>query len=491
MRFLAGLALFFLGLHLVSEALAGWKGRRSLTARALGSPAGALAYGLLLGALSGSGSGLGLLALALLEVGVLGHAQAALLALAATAGAGVWVGLLALAKEEVREVLLALGLGLYLVPAWRRGGFLALGLGLLFLGFGEMAAGVEPWLSLGPRAATPLAAYGLGLLLGGVLGSANAVAALALLLSDRVAPGVAAALVLGAGVGTTATFFWAALAGRKGALRLAFPLFLHRLGLSLALLPFAGWGLGVLPWHLLSHLLYALLYWPLSGVYTALAERLFPEGKVVPKYLRWEALDSPLLALALARRELARVADAVREMLVRAVRILAQEEGGEASLQALEEKVDALTRELVLYTSELASRTQEEKAVKLFMAASELEHLGDLVRRVVRQGEKLWAQGLTFSQEGKEELLEAAGRLLGRLERLAAALATGEKALAEELLREDLSGSFQALKRAHLHRLEAGLRESRASTLAHLDVLLTLEALDQGLVRLAQLVLEL
>lgn len=222
-----------------------------------------------------------------------------------------------------------------------------------------------------------------------------------------------------------------------------------------------------------------------------LGEGLFPRRRVVPKYLRREALDSPLLALALVRRELARVADAVRGMLVQAIRVLAQEEGGEASLQPLEEKVDALTRELVLYTSELASRTQEEKAVKLFMAASELEQLGDLVRRVVRQVERLWGQGLRFSQEGKEELLQALGRLLTRMEHLGAALATGEKALAEEVLREDLREYFQSLRRAHLHRLEAGLTESRASTLAHLDILLTLETLDQGLVRLAQLVLEL
>ena len=88
-RFWAGLALFFLGLHLITESLSAWKGRRQVLSRALASRWGGLVYGLLLGALSGSGSGLGLLALALLEVGALAHAQAALLALAATAGAGV------------------------------------------------------------------------------------------------------------------------------------------------------------------------------------------------------------------------------------------------------------------------------------------------------------------------------------------------------------------------------------------------------------------
>lgn len=317
-------------------------------------------------------------------------------------------------------------------------------------------------------------------------------AALALLLSGGLSPGVAVGLVLGAGVGTTATFFWAALGGRGEALRLGVPLLLHRLFLSLFLLPFSRlFPENVLAWHLGSHLVYTLLYWPLSGFWGRVGEGLFPRRRVAPKYLRWEALESPLLAQALARRELARVADAVRGMLVQALRVLSQEEGGEASLRELEDKVDALTRELVLYTSELASRTQDEKAVKLFMAASELEHLGDLVRRVVRLAERLWAQGLRFSPEGKEDLLLAASRVLSRLERLGAALATGEKALAEEVVREEGGTFFQALKRAHLHRIEAGRAESRASTLTHLDILLTLEEVDQGVVRLAQLALEL
>ncbi|MGC8967335.1 MAG: PhoU domain-containing protein [Thermus sp.] len=490
MRFLAGLALFYLGLHLVSEALASWPGRRHAVAQALASPGASLLWGFLLGLLSGSGSGLGLLALALLEVGVLAHAQAALLALAATAGAAPWVALLALSAGGVGEGFLALGLGLFLVPAWRRGGLFLMGLGLLFLGFGEMAAGVGPWLPLAERVGSPLAAYGLGLLLGGLLGSANAVAAIALLLPQ--APWAAAGLVLGAGVGTTGTLLWAALGGRREALRLFLPLLAHRLVLSLLLLPLAGrlpWS--ALAWHLASHALYALLYWPLAGAYARWAEGLLPSRRVAPKYLRWEALDTPLLALALARRELARVADAVRGMLVQAIRVLAQEEGGEASLRALEEKVDALTRELVLYTSALAPREGEERAVRLFMAASELEHLGDLARRVVRQAERLWAQGLRFSSEGKEDLLAAASRVLSRLERVGTALATGERALAEQVLGEDGGEFFQRLRRAHLRRLEAGLAESRASTLAHLDILLTLEAMDQGVGRLAQLALEL
>ena len=303
------------------------------------------------------------------------------------------------------------------------------------------------------------------------------------------------ALTLGAGVGVSGILFLAALGGRREAWALSAVLFGHRLLLSLPFLLLLGplGGLGVVGLHPLSHGVYALGFLPLQAFYLRVVQRLFPRPSISPKYLSLEALETPSLAYALVRRELGRVADAVRDMLAKAVRILAQEEGGEAELEALEEKVDRLTREVVLYTAELSTRTRDERAVRFFVAASELEHLGDLVRRVVRQAEKLWAQGLTFSPEGKEDLLEVGKLVLGRLERMAAALATGDKALAEGVLSEEgeVAAFLDRLRRAHLSRLESGRAESRATTLAHLDILITLEEVLAGVERLCRLVLEL
>lgn len=490
MGFLPGLALLLLGFHLLGEGLAGLKGRRHFLAQALGGRA--LGAGLLLGALSGSGTGISLLALGLLEGGVVGLRGAALLALGATAGAVLWVGLLLL-PGGLGGVFLALGLLPFLLPPLRRLGFFFLGLGLLFLGFSAMQGAVEGVGGVLEAFPLPLWGYYLGgFLLAFLFGSANAVAALALALGGALPKAGALALVLGGGVGATGSLFLAGLEGRREAYRLGLVLLVHRLALSLPLFPLLPfWPYGVVAYHGLAHLLYALAFLPLAPRYEALAERLFPRPQVAPKYLSREALETPTLAYALAQREVARIADAVRGMMLRAVRILAQEEGGEGSLEDLEAKVDRLTREVVLYTAELSARTGEERAVRLLVMASELEHLGDLVRRVVRQVEKLWAQGLTFSLEGKEELLEAATRVLGRLERMAAALATGEKALAEEVVREReaMAAFLDRLRRAHLQRLEGARPETRASTLAHLDLLITLDELDGGVVRLCDLLL--
>lgn len=452
--------------------------------------------GFLLGLLSGSGTGLSLLALGLWEGGILLLGQAALLSLAATAGASAWVGVVALAQREVAEGFLVLGLPLFLFQGSRGGGLVLLGLGLLFLGFLEMGQGakaVAPLLGLWDPG--PWALYLVGILLAFFLGTANGVAALALALAPLLGLQGSMALALGAGVGVSGALFLAALGGRREGWALGAVLLGHRFLLSL---PFLLWlgrleGVGVVGLHLLSHGAYALAFLPLQGHYLRLADRLFPRRTVSPKYLSLEALETPSLAYALVQRELGRVADAVRNMLALAVRILAQEEGGEAELSALEEKVDRLTREVVLYTAELSTRTRDERAVRFFVAASELEHLGDLVRRVVRQAEKLWAQGLTFSPEGKEDLLEAGRLVLGRLERMAAALATGDKALAEGVLAEEgeVGAFLDRLRRAHLSRLESGRAESRATTLAHLDLLITLEEVSNGVDRLCRLVREL
>lgn len=120
-------------------------------------------------------------------------------------------------------------------------------------------------------------------------------------------------------------------------------------------------------------------------------------------------------------------------MLEGVLKALVQETGHEAELLPLEEKVDRLSREVLVYVAKLP---QDTPALPLLKAASELEHLADLAKRALRKAERLWTQGVTFSPEGKAELARIVGRTLARLERALTALATGNRALAERVLAE-------------------------------------------------------
>ena len=170
------------------------------------------------------------------------------------------------------------------------------------------------------------------------------------------------------------------------------------------------------------------------------------------------------------------------------LKALVQETGHEAELLPLEEKVDRLSREVLVYVAKLP---QDTPALPLLKAASELEHLADLAKRALRKAERLWTQGVTFSPEGKAELARIVERTLARLERALTALATGNRALAERVLAEypEVLAEVEASREAHLRRLRDRV-ETRASTLTHLDLLLLLEELNLGVNRLARLVEE-
>ncbi|KGQ21824.2 PhoU domain-containing protein [Thermus filiformis] len=502
MQLLGGLALFLYGLTLLGEGLGRLLGRGGL-AWGMASPFRGLLLGLGLGAASASGTALALSAMGLLEARLVSLSWAVRFALAAGAGAALALVFAVLNLGGWALPLLALGYFLSLAPRfwpWGRAGF---GLGLLLLGLDLMgragaALAQAPLFQaiLDALSASPLGVYALGFGLGLLL-HANGVAALALALAlAGMDLRAALALVLGGGAGSGAFLLFAArgVMGR----RMALGVVLVRLLVGLAfllLLPFLhGPVKGVVfathvAFHLASALVYPLLDRPLERLLLSL---LPEEDRTAPKYLSEEALSSPALAYGLALREVGRIGDQVREMMGLALRRIAQgEPASEGDVAFLEDKVDRLTREVVLYASALA-KSLGEKAVRLLWAASELEHMADLVRRILRQVERLEGQGLSFSPEGRAELSEAMARVYRRLEMATTALATGNRELALEVVlsRPEMEAFLDRLRRAHLLRLEAGRQESRATTLAHLDLLITLDDLDQGVHRVASLVPE-
>lgn len=477
------LALLYLGTLLVTEGaggLVGPSGRRLLS-RLRGFPLGLAA--LLLGAASGSGTGLSLLGRGLLQVGVLPLYEAALLALGGTLGATVLVAVAGLGNRTLAFAALSLALALEVLK--RGQGRTASSSASASSSWAWTSPGGRPW-GRGPGwEAFPLgplprrASFGLRRGLGEPRGPPRPG-------PRRGGGGARGDPRLGPGRGRGVH------GARPPPLHPGKPPPRPRPPLPPpgprpppALRPEPGRlprprGL---PRPRLPRLPLAYPLWE------RLAARLAPSPKpLAPKYLRPEALNDPLLAQGLALEELARIGDAARHMLEGVLKALVQETGHEAELLPLEEKVDRLSREVLVYVAKLP---QDTPALPLLKAASELEHLADLAKRALRKAERLWTQGVTFSPEGKAELARIVGRTLARLERALTALATGNRALAERVLAEypEVLAEVEASREAHLRRLRDRV-ETRASTLTHLDLLLLLEELNLGVNRLARLVEE-
>jgi phosphate:Na+ symporter len=461
-------------------------------------------------------SALGLTAMNLVDSGIARFGGALAVGLGAKAGATLALQLAATPLSAYALPLVGLGYMASLLRGVKPWGETAMGLGLLLLGVSLMVQALLPatqteLFSLLRQSleASPFGLWLVGFLLAAVLGSANAVAALALALAAANALSIptALALTLGGGAGSGVIFVLTAWNGTPQAKRIAWVhLSWKTIGslMALLLMPIgapitlgiahtlgASSASALAHGHTFYHLSTSLLILPFLGLIEGWMKRLIPDTRqgVSPKYLSREALESEALATSLALREICRTGDQLKLMLGEAAKSLAEGDSNTSEVSRLEDKVDQLAREIVLYLSELSSRHAGESPLMLMMAASEIEHMGDQVRRVLRKQAKVFEQNLEFSPEGRSELAKATLIVQKRLELTLAALATHNAALAAQVRheREFLEQHLKDLRRSHLSRLESGLPESKATTLSHLDMLIVLDEIDQGITRLALL----
>lgn len=515
---LGGLALVMLGLGLLSKALSMLLGgaARKLLTWATATTGRSWAAGIAGGAITLNSSAIGLTAIGLADLGIASFASALTVGLAAKAGATLALQLAATPLSVYALPLVGIGFVLSLPRQTKPWGETLMGLGLLLLGVSLMVQALLPAtqaelfkLLRQTLEASPLGLWLLGFALAAFLGSANAVAALGLALAATGALGItsALALTLGGGAGSGLIFVITHWNGSPLSRRIAW----SHLGfktvwgiLALLLMPIGApiclgiaRSLGgseasaIAHGHTLYQLTASLAVLPLLGWLGKWLERLIPNASnaISPKYLSHAALESEALATSLALREICRIGDQLKEMLGDAAKNLAEGSDNNAEIARREDKVDQLARAIVLYLSEVSQRHDSESPLMLIMAASEIEHMGDQVRRVLRKQTKVFAQNLEFSREGRAELAQATLEVQKRLELALAALATSNEDLASEVLhgREALEHHLTDLRRAHLRRLDKGMPESKATTLAHLDMLIMLDEIDQGLTRLAVL----
>ncbi|WP_456481170.1 Na/Pi cotransporter family protein [Oceanithermus sp.] len=512
---LGGLALFLIGLSQASRALEALGGGalRAWLSRATRGVVRAFFAGTLVTAVLQSGTALAVTVISLVEAGVLAVAEGIAMSMGAITGGTVALQLAAFRVYDYALPIIAVG---YFVSLWkplRHAGRAVAGIGLFFLGLDFMIKSLAPetqgpLMQLAMQAVTeqPLWMALLALVFTMLVHSSNAAVAMAMAfyVAGQLPLEGALAAVVGAGVGTTFTPLLAALGAGTEARRVAVGHLLWKAGFGLVVLlllepatqAVAALGGGparqVANAHTLFNLTAGLLALPFIPALARFLERVLPERDqvIAPKYLSDEALATPELAVSLALREVVRISDHVLGMMAAAVRAITQGEGDLEIVQEREEKVDRLTQAVVMYLARLRSQGGGEAVEKLLLLAGELEHLADQIRRLLKQQHKLRVQGLEFSPEGRAELSEAASRVYGRMQRAFTALATGNHALAREVVAERVEAEayLQRLRQAHLSRLEAGRPESRATSAAHLDMLMTLDVIDAEVSRVAELV---
>lgn len=384
LAFLGGIGLFLLGMRLMSDGLkiAAGPSLRSMLMAATGSRLRALASGTLITALVQSSSAVIFATIGFVNAGLLSLGQAIGLILGANLGTTLtsWIVALvgfSLDLQQLAMPAIAAGMALWLAAHGRRAalGQALVGFGVFFLGLDALKgafAGLDSAFDLddlrvdGHLGTALFAAIGIVLTL--LMQSSSAALAVTLTAASQglLPLPAAAAMVVGANIGTTSTAVFATLGATAAAKRTAAAHVIFNLlagALALLVLPWllstattlAAWLAGaanpatvLAVVHTLVNLLGVLVIWPLLPRLVSLLEQRFGAAEAAdesrPQHLDRHVLETPRLAVDAVFLELRRLGAIAQRMAHHA---LSAEAGIDDTLRADRDRVERLGAALI------------------------------------------------------------------------------------------------------------------------------------------------
>jgi phosphate:Na+ symporter len=504
-----GVLLMLYGIKLVNDGLqtaAGPRIRallRSLTSNRLSAVgAGAFITGLIQ-----SSSATSVMLVGFVSAGLMSFRQSLAVILGADIGATLTVQLIAFHISDYAFLLIGIGLSFMLFATriqFRTIGSGILGFGFVFLSIKVMADAMAPLQQsalfrevMVAMVGAPFTGIVIAAVFTGLIHSSAATIgiALALAVNGLITLEGAIQIVLGANIGTCSTALMASMRSPVEARRVAWAHVLFKLIGVLVLLPFLPYFQllvlrlgGDLPRqianaHTLFNVVMAVCFLPVLALVAKLLERLLPdareERKFGPQYLDEHVLGTPSLALSQVTRETLRASDIIREMLIDSIRVLQiTDQGLIDNIREKDNLVDILDRHIRLYLTRLSSNPLTEshsrRAVALLEASRDLESIGDIIdRNIMPLALKRISKGLSFSQEGMNELIAFHKKLVENFDTAISAFGAQDRDLGRRVLRnkEELEAMERELTQTHLDRLRKGLRESMETSHIHLDAI--------------------
>jgi len=325
--------------------------------------------------------------------------------------------------------------------------------------------------------------------------------------------GLIIVLVLGANLGGAIPPVIATMSGPAAARRITLGnLVIRAIGCAIAM-PLASYGaisLQQLPLsesmlpvdaHLIFNILLTIVAWPLSGFVSDLMAKVVPsdvQSDDGPRFLDKDALDTPVVALANATREVLVIGDTIERMLIRAENAFKHNDLAPlAEIALLEKKVDQLQQEVKIYLSQLGRRGLDEndarRSITVIDYAINLEHMGDIIEKgLCEQIRKKILNGFKFSDEGYDELKTLFDMTIENLRAAQSIFVTGDLSLARRLMeiKIDIRRLEKRSSGRHLERLRDGLMESLQTSSLHLDMLRDLKRINAHIVSVAHPILD-
>ncbi|UWU19758.1 Na/Pi cotransporter family protein [Rhizobium sp. CB3171] len=450
--------------------------------------------------------------------------MAQIVLLGANVGTAVTAWIVATGIEWLSPLIILIGIVLY-----RRSSTTKQGAGAALIGIGLMLLSLQLLsLATAPMRQSPALGAFIGLLDGAlpvalifsaVLAflSSSSLAVVVLILSlastGILSPALTVALVLGANLGGAVPPVIATLSGPATARRVTLGNLIVRTIGCLIVLPFAGYigawmqalhfSPAKLPVdiHLLFNIALAICAWPFSSFLSKMMRRIVaddPRADDGPKFLDQHALNTPVIALASATREVLGVGDLIERMLIRTENALNNNDLAPLKeIAVLEKRVDRIQQEVKIYLSKLGREGLDDengrRSIVIIDYAINLEHIGDIIEKgLAEQVAKKIGKGLTFSGDGYQELQSLLNLTIDNLRIAQTIFVTRDFNLARQLMevKVDVRRLEKQSSERHLERLRDGRVDSLQTSSLHLDMLRDLKRINAHIVSVAHPILD-
>ena len=454
MKLLGGLALFLYGMEQMADALKAVAGERMKTIlatltrnRFMGAATGAFVT-----AIIQSSSVTTVLVVGFITAGLMSMAQSIGIIMGANIGTTITAQIVAFKVTKYALLMVAVGFGMLFSSKQEKikqyGGML-MGLGLVFFGMSVMSDAMnplrsyQPFLDLMTRMETPLIGILVAAGFTALIQSSSATTGIVIVMATQgfITLEAGIALAFGANIGTCVTAMLASIGKPREAVRAAvvhvmFNVFgvLLWLGLIPYLAEFVAWLSPAHPElsgtdrlaaeaprqianaHTVFNIMNTLIFIGFTSQFARLVEKLVPdkpldESKVIkPKFLDEELLETPSLALDLARLEIGNMGDRVKEMLQNIM--TATIKGDRTMLRniaKIDDDVDILHGHIVTFLGQISQKTLTEEQtrvlINLMAASNDLENIGDIIETdLVYLGNQRIEAQVSISDETREVL---------------------------------------------------------------------------------------
>ncbi len=519
-----GLGLFLFGMDMMSTSLQRSAGGRmrsilgTLTAnRYLGAAVGAFVTMVIQ-----SSSATTVMLVSFVQAQLMTFGQTLGVILGADIGTTITAQLIAFKLTDYALLMIAIGFGMKYMgrnQSWRNLGDVTLGFGLLFFGMAVMSRAMyplrsyRPFLDLLGGLENPIFGIMVGTVFTALIQSSSAFTGIIIVLAQQglLTLDAGIPLIFGANIGTCVTAALASLNASREAKRVALAHTLFKV-VGVLLLVFwipelANLVRSISPGgaiasddttqlarfmprqvanaHTIFNVGLALVFLPFTSLFGRLVQRLLPdveevaEARYRPQFLEPNMLQTPVLALNLAKVEILRMGEIVKDMATMAIRPFL-----EADLKILDElherevEIDDLDEQITAYLIDIGKQNiskEQIEEVYLMMHVTKLyEFIADIIDKELRPlAHKKAALGVDFSESGKAEMKAYHIKMLKQIARGLDAfrensLETAKKITAKQAKYVALEGDF---RHAHFERVSGAVPESLVTSEVHLSLM--------------------